>query len=48
MTPWKKNEELQAETREVTGILKVKGVPLLSEAHMNQVWMLSRNDKYLF
>ena len=45
MTPWKKNEELQAEVREITGIIKVKGVPLMSEAHLNQVWMMTKKDK---
>ena len=45
MTPWRRDEELGSDVREVTGILKVKGVPLLSEAHMNQVWMLTKKEK---
>ena len=42
---WVLNEELQAETREVTAVIKVNGVPLLKEARMSQVWMLTRKDK---
>ena len=45
VTPWKRDEELDSDVREVTGIIKVKGVPLMSEARMNQVWMLTRRDK---
>ena len=48
VTPWKRNEELKAETREVSAVLKLVGVPLLSEAKMNQVWLLSKNQKYFF
>jgi hypothetical protein len=43
VTPWKKNEELGAEIREVNALLKVKGVPFKSEAGMNQVWLLKRS-----
>jgi len=43
VTPWKKNEELNADTREISALLKVKGVPWKSEATMNQVGLLSKN-----
>jgi hypothetical protein len=46
VSPWKKNEELQAETREISAVIKVKGVPLMSEARMNQVWLLTRDERY--
>jgi hypothetical protein len=41
-TPWKPNEEMNAEVRELNAMLKVKGVPFKSEAPMNQVWLLSK------
>lgn len=33
---------MNAEVRELTALLKVKGVPFRSEAPMNQVWLLSK------
>ena len=41
-TPWKQNSEMNAEVRELTAIMKLKGVPFKSEAPMNQVWLLSK------
>jgi hypothetical protein len=33
---------MNADVREITAVLKVKGVPFKSEASMNQVWLLSK------
>lgn len=40
ITEWRKSEELESEVREVSAIIKVKGVPFKTEATMNSVWML--------
>lgn len=46
-TKWVKNEELSTYVREVSAVIKVKGVPLRSTARMHQIQSMSRTDKHI-
>ena len=39
---------MNAETRQITAIIKVKGVPFKSETPMTQIWLLTKRSAYEF
>ena len=43
--PWKMNEEMGAEVRELSAMIKVSGVPFKSEAPVSQVHMLIKHTE---
>jgi hypothetical protein len=45
-TVWKRNEEMNGDIRELTGKIKVKGVPFKSEGEINQIWMMNTHTEY--
>ena len=45
LTDWRKSEELGREVREVNAVIRVSGVPLMSQARMHQIHTMSRSEK---